>query len=703
MGDFTKRVRDGEITGPLRRAFTKEKWTRAFGDAPAPDVTDHTTHDAGLAIHEKLGAIRAVLKLSSSDEISATTKLRAFLAIANYDFFVTRDKTTLAVEKFQAEREGGPEEVYAMEEMAGVKLSLPGGFEFLPNEVVESLVDGIELPIRVVLQAKPSLAGNPRMNQIQWTEVAHELNLGILYRFTEDVWDDCLWNSYRMVEKGRIKVFLPQDADVIRAYRIGLARRTSLWTAFAIMATQFQQEALARGSRLRVREVCGIERQGKRQIIKVSRHGDSTEIIEELTVLRAHATEPYYGELLEERLETLQGLTLSALIDAWTVLSRAAHVLVQSIGDKHARNLGDDRAHTWLPEYVPTLQVDALVNALAAAAGIKRPQGRRIVEFFTFRGEPGQEVWAQPLVPVGPDTVAPIFAAVVSPNLRRLVDVWMRQAGVDLGRRGAAFEAHIRKLVVEAIGRSKLLSPASTCIKDDYTFRPPDSREEQIDLVFSIGNTVFVAEAKCILEPTDAKGIAMHRKTVMGAAEQALRKAKALKDHRAAFMADVKRLGMDLTEGFKIVPLVVVSTSTHVGIPAKEVSVIDEYILGRFLDGELEDIAYQPMAPSSSKRSKTIFYSTAAEAEERAQAYFGSPPQMKRFIDGIRGRVVPIYAANESDWPGYIVTMECVAGGVPLSLQEQANSAIDSDPDAPTADEGQAGQRDQGAPSSQGA
>jgi hypothetical protein len=620
------------------------------------------------------------MKLSSSDEISATTKLRAFLAIANYDFFIAHDKTTLAVEKFQAEREGGLEEIYAMEEMAGVKISLPCGFDFLPNEVMEALVDGIELPIRVVLQEKPSLSGNPRMNQIQWAEAAHELNLGILYRFTEDIWNDCLWNSYRVVEKGRVKVFLPQDVDVVRAYRIGLARRTSLWTGFTIMATRFQREALARGSRLRVREVCGIERRGKRQIIKVSKHGDSTEIAEELTILRAYATEPYYGELLEEHLASLQGLTLSALIDAWTVISRAAQVLVQSVDKKHARSLGDDRAHTWLPEYVPTLQVEALVNALAAATGIKRPEGRRIVEFFTFRGEPGQEIWAQPLVPVGPDTVAPVFGAVVSPNLRRLVDVWMRQAGVDLGRRGAAFEAHIRKLVVEVIKRSKLLSPIATCINEDYTFRAPDSREEQIDLVFSIGNTVFVAEAKCILEPTDAKGIAMHRKTVMGAAEQALRKVRTLKDHPAAFMADVRRLGMDLTEGFKVVPLVVVSTSTHVGVLAKEVSVIDEHILGRFLEGELEDIAYQPMAPSSSKLYKTVFYSNATEAEERAQAYFASPPQLKRFIDGVRGRVVPIYATNESDWPGYVVTMECVAGGVPLSFQEQASWAINQKP-----------------------
>lgn len=678
MGEFTKRVRDGAVAGPLRRAFTPDKWDRAFNELAAPDGVDYEVHAAGLALHRKLEAIRGVLKLSSSAEISATTKLRAFLAIANYDFIVTRDKTRIAVKKYQAERERESDENYAMEELATVKLSLPGGFEWLPNEVVESLVDGIELPIRVVLQSKPDLAGNPRMNLVDWTEASLELNLGIMYRFAEDIWDDCLWNSYKMVDKGQIRVFLPQDIDVVRAYRIGLARRASLSSAFSIMAGNFQRQALANGGRLRIRDVCGIERQGKRQVIKVSKHGVSTSAIEELAVLRALATEPYYDELLEEPLDSLQGLTLSALIDAWTVMSRAAHVLADSVGERHAGNIGDDRVHSWMPEYAPTLQLDALVDALATAAGIGKPEGRRIIEFFTYRGEPGQEIWAQPLVPVGPGTVAPVFAAVISPNLRRLVDVWLRQAGVDLGRRGPAFEAHIRALVIEAIGRSKVLSPVAACIKDDYTFRPSSGREEQIDLLFSIGNSVFVAEAKCILEPTDAKGTAMHRRTVIGAAEQALRKAKAIVDNRDEFAADARRHGLHLTGEFKVLPLVVVSTTTHVGVSAMDVPVIDEFILGRFLDGELEDIAYQPSDPSSSKRFKTIFYANAIEAEERAAGYFAAPPQMKRFIEGMIGRIVPIYAANEDDWSARIVTLECKPDGTPLSLSTATASAIDA-------------------------
>lgn len=677
MGKFTKEVRDGAIAGPLRRAYTPDKWQQEFDSQPEPDAIDHDTYAAGLVLHEKLAAIRGVLKLSSSDAISATTKLRAFLAVANYDFFVARDKTKSAIEKFIAEREDDSKEVYTMEEMEGLKLNLPGGFDWMPNEIIESLVDGIELPIRIVLQSNPSLTGSPRMDQVQWIEAGLELNLGVLYRFAEDVWNDCLWNSYKLVDKGRLKVFMPQDVDAIRGHRIGLARRASLASGFSIMATHHQRRALASGARLRVREACGIERQSKRQVIKFAKNGFASEFMQELSVLRTYAAEPYYEALLGERLESLQGLTLSALIDAWTVVSCVTHVLVQSIGEKHTRNIGDDRVHVWMPEYAPTLQVDALVDALAIAAGIRKPEGRLIVEFLTFRGKSGQEIWAQPLVPVGPGTVTPVFAAIVSPNLRRLVDVWMRQAEVDLSRRGPAFETHIRGVVTVAIGQSRHLSSVAACVKDDYTFRPEGGRDEQIDLIFSIGNMVFVAEAKCILEPTDAKGIAMHRKTVLGAAEQVLRKVKSLEDNRVAFVADVRRFGMRLADDFKVRPLVIVSTSTHVGIPALSVPVIDEFILGRFLDGELEDFAYQPNDPDASQRFKKLFYSNAIEAEERAPDYFASPPQMQRFIEGVRGRVVPIYAASDTDWVGRIVTMECVAGGFPLSLKDQMTSTVD--------------------------
>jgi hypothetical protein len=672
MGEFTKRVQSGQIAGPLRRAFTHLDWTKAFNAAGHPDNTDQCVYDAAVVLHSKLENIRSRLKLSSSPNLSATTKLRAFVASVNHNYLIARTKTRDAMNKAGAERAKQGSEGFRIEEfIQKVKLELSGGFQWSLDEVVESLVDGIEVPVRFALQGAPNLAGNPRMNQVEWRDISLELNLGIMFRHAEDIWGDCLWNKYKVVDKDHIKVFVPYDADAKRGFVVGIARRTSLAMGYALMATKFHREMMARGRLPHIYEVHAIEQQGKRQVIKVSKAGDQTQALEELVVMRGYANEPYYSELLEENLPQLGGLTLSVVLNAWVVISSAALLLVESIAAKAVVPAKPDSpAHTWLPEYAPVLQVDALAQALSSAAGIKPADSKRLIEFFTFRGQPGQEIWASPLVPVGLTTVAPVFAAVVSPNLRRLVDVWMRQVGIDLEKRGPAFELHVRANVLQSIAASKVLADHAVCIKDDYTFKPTSGRDEQIDLLFVIGSTVFLGEAKCILEPTEAKGVAMHRKAVLGGAEQALRKAKALMDNRKEFVSDVKRFGIDLTPDFSVLPLVVVSTSTHVGVPANGVPVIDEYILEKFLEGELEDVAITGNDFEIQKTVKTIFYTSAADAQAKAPQYFAAPPQVKRLLNGLKARVVPLHAINEHDWEGFVITLECVfsQGDVPTEV-----------------------------------
>lgn len=667
MGQFTDRVQSGEIPGPLRRNFTPGGWDRVFAASCNPDEHDRCIHEAALVIYSKLESIRSRLKLSSSNILSATTKLRAFVAGANHNFLIASRQAKEALSKAGAERETSGVEGFRPEQLlAEVKIKLKGGFEWSPDEIVESIVDGIEVPVRFALQGRPSLAGNPRMNQIEWSDIALELNLGVMFRHAENLWDDCLWNGYRVINKDSLKAFIPQDLDVAKGHVIGQARRFTLAMGYKFMATKYHRGLLARGLLPRLHEVRAIEQHGKRQVLKISKPGEHTETQENLLVMRGYVTEPYYSELLEEALPSMGGLTLSSVLDAWTIISRAAQVLVEHLTEKEARLNPDSPAHTWLPEYAPTLQVDALVQALSAAAAIKPADGKRLVEFFTFRGTAGQEIWASPLVPVGEKTVSPVFGAVIFPNLRRLVDVWMRQLGIDLGRRGPAFEAHVRTSVSQSIACSKVLAGQSICIKDSYTFRPVAGRKEEIDLLFVIGSTVFLGEAKCILEPTDAKGIAMYRKTVLGAAKQAKRKAQALIENRDAFVADVKRFDIDLPRDFTVVRFVIVSSATHVGIPADGVPVVDEYILDRFLAGELDDVAVNGRDLQIQEQVKTIFYTDVADAQAKAPRYFAEPPQVQRLLEGLVERFVPMYPIDDQDWRGVVMTLEClpIRGGL---------------------------------------
>lgn len=672
MGEFTTRVQSGVILGPLRQKFTQIVWKKEFTAINAPDDNDQRIYDAALVLHSKLESIRSRLKLSTSSTLSATTKLRAFVAAVNHNFVVVRTKTREAVAQAGAERAKQTPEGFRPEQLlAEIKLDLPGGFQWSPDEIIQSLVDGIEVPVRFALQKNPSLAGNPRMNQIEWSDIALELNLGIMFCFAEDLWDDCLWNRCKVIDKGDVKAFVPQDIETLKGFAMGIARRNSLAMGYSVMATKFHRHMVDRGSLPRIREVRSIELQGKRQVIKISKVGEPTRAQEELLVLRGFANEPYYSELLEEPLMQLGGLTLSDVLNAWIVIAGAALALADSIAAKELRPaIPDSPAHTWLPGYAPVLHIDALVQALFSAVGVKPSDGKRLIEFFTFCGQTGQEIWASPLVPVGQMTVAPVFAAVVSPNLRRLVDVWMRQLGIDLGKRGPAFEAHIRISAQQSIASSKILAGHCVCLPNDYTFKPSSGRNEQIDLLFVIGSTVVLGEVKCILEPTEAKGLAMHTKTVLGAAEQAKRKSQALKDNRNDFVADAKRFGIDLPQDFTVVPLVVVSTSTHVGVPADGVPVIDEYILEKFLEGELVDVAITGDDFEIQKKVTTFFYTDIDDAQVKAPLYFATPPQVQRLLDGITARVVPLHAIDEQDWTGLVISFECIPSsqGDPLTM-----------------------------------
>lgn len=661
MGEFMRRVQADEVPGPLQRKFTPEHWKKALAAVDAPDEADKDLYSAGLAIFEKMNNIRALLKLSTSSTLTASTKLRAFVAAANHNFLLAREKTREAIAAAGEKRAELAPDGFRVEQLLDVKLELPNGFKASPDEVLEGLVDGVEVPVKVALQTNPDLSGNPKLDQVKWGDISIELNLGMFFRYAEDLWDDCLWNGYRLVEaKGR-RLFMPTDMDLKRGHAMGVVRRQALGMQFAITSSAIVREMAARGRLPVMREVKAIAREGRRQVIKLGRGEEFTKAQEEFALMRGYASEPYYSELLGEELPTLGGLRLIDVLNAWVVVSQASLVLVDSVAKSQSLKPKEDAPpHTWLPDYVPVLQVGALVEALTAAAGINPAAGKKLVEFLTYKGEAKTEIWAKPLVPVGPSTVAPLFAAVVSPNLRRLIDIWMRYAGVDMARRGPAFEAHIRADVVEGIGKSKVLAGHAAAVPEDYTFTPPGQQGVQFDLVFVIGSTVLIAETKCILEPTEAKGIANHRKTVMEAADQVLLRQQVLQANRERFIADMKtRFGIDVPDNFTVVSFIVVSTATHVGVPAKGVPVVDQYILNRFLEGELDDIAVRGENHEVVRTVKNVFFTSVEEAQSRAAQYFAAPPQLQRLIKGVSGRIVPLPAVSEGDWDALVAVLQC--------------------------------------------
>lgn len=651
MGEFIQLVRKSVALSPRRGVFSVAHWEHAFGSVGTPDADDRSLYAAGVALFQKMERIRRQASDLPLSELTKSTRVRACVALANAETMRVRDKADAATIEALSAPDLTPDSSLLTTAL-GIKLETRDGTSWYPAEIVEAVVDGIQIPIAVALRESEGW-GTPRMGEVPWSAVAHELNLGITYRFAEDVWDDCLWNDYRMTEHPYGKIFGPTRPEFQEAQIIGVTRRHAIYMSAEMLGSEAQRTVDALGLPPRVRPVTGIRREGKRQVIQLGAAIGAGRNSATLWTLSALATEPYYEELFDEPIEQLDGLSLGHVLDAWMVIAQTSHLLSSRL------DRGPPSGEVNLADFAPTLQVDAITRALSTAAGVGPSGARHLLEFLTFRGRSGQELWAQPLVPVSDRAVSPLFGALHAPALRRVVDVWMRQLGFDMARRGPAFEQYVRNEVAHGIGHSSHLGRSARAVTLAMTFHAGSGQTHELDLVFAVGNTVFVGECKCILEPTDAKSIAMHRKTVFEAAEQVQLRVESIRAHRERFAQQVKAFGLELSGDFEVLPLVVVSTTAHVGVPVGDVPVIDILILTRFIDGFIENVAVFGEERTVARQQITDLYRSADDAERVAAVYFSRPPQIVPYRAGLQPRLVPLHRVAEDDWTGAVVVIDC--------------------------------------------
>ncbi|MGJ7531184.1 hypothetical protein [Variovorax sp. GB1P17] len=682
MGEFAKRVRANKIQGPLRKGFNPQAWASALEDC-GNQPEDQRLHAAGLEINKKLSTIRANLKISTNNDLNATTKVRALVACSNHDYRILSDRTPEVLEAATAKQvENGDGEPVLMHKLMATKVRLPGGASYSPDAVAEGLVDGLQVPLRVILEEDPKLSGNLQVS-LDWREAMFELNLGLLYLLAEDLWNDCVWNGYELQVEEGLRKFRPTKPRWQARYAMGRARGRNLAVEFMKQALDAQSQfpPFEKAFRPVVEDVKRIEKMGRRQQLVLTKTEDSSEEHKYLLALRAYATEDYYEDLLAMPRKELAGLTLADAMNAWTIISRCSDLLLGAVKQRHQYTKDDeeDDGSSWLPAYVPTLQRDALIEGFMQGGNVSRAGAIALLEFMTYRGRQGQELWAQPLVPVGQQTLTPVFGAAQSPNLRRIVDIWLRQLGIDLALRGPAFEKHIRAKVAESIEQSPKLAAVSQCLDKSFSFTAPGEQTEEVDVVFSIGRLLFLCELKCILDPTEPKAIAMHRETLTAAAAQITRKAAAANKHKGEIRKTLGRAGFLLPENFEICTLVVTNGATQTGMPIDGVPIVDELIIDKFFAGELVDARLEDHEGNVLKETKTIFYTDEETAQEGAQYYFLNPQAMVFLRQGIKVAWYPLHPVTDDDWAGAFAMVECVPK-LPAHVEAEVFGAAAQEP-----------------------
>ena len=655
MGKFVKAVQTDAVTGPLRRKFTIKTWMAASEEL-GEDEADKSLTEAALLISSKADRIRAAQTLTFSKQFNATSKVRAFVALANCELCTVQRKTQEAMEALaQGNAEGGSKNPLFADQLLGVKMPTPSGADFSPDEIIQSVVDGLQMPLRCILESSPRPEGRPNLSDIDWNTVQLDANLSLTYIHLESIWDECLWNDYRVVKSEDTAVFFPNTRLWPKVEVVSRYRQNRLKNEAMVRSNHLQKGMLHMGltnprERLRVKS---ISRNGKRDEIAMGWFEREDERYRNLLTMRAIASELYYVDLLDSPREVLRGASLNDLLSAWTVVQGVVELLCNEVKDSWIANPNEPK--TWIPRYCTVVQIEALVRALVLASGRTYQQANALVEFLIFRGYEGQELWAQPLVPVSATGIAPLFAATQYPNLNRVIDVWLKQLGEEMSIRGSYFENHVRDAVTESIAESPLLGK-SKVVDRSFTFYPPVGREEEVDLLFAVGNTLIVGEVKCFREPTEAKEMARHRDKVVGAVAQVKRKAQAIEQHKNAFR---EQAGFDMAADFSVKPVVVLNNAFGVGFSQEGVAVVDLYILERYFDGKLVNVASQDAVRGFAPLKATSFYESAEGAEKNISLYLDSPPQVGDLRGSTKLRWIPIPSVHDRDWSGVLVTFSC--------------------------------------------
>lgn len=653
MGKFLKKVRHGEIDGPRKRTFTPDLWKAAFEQHSSGDEEDVLLLSSGLRIHTKLAAIRGVLSKSRLRNLSTVALGKVLVATANHQYEALLHQVRQTNAAIANNKQLMGVDVLTL---AGAQVKVANGESFAVDAALTSLLDGIRVPLKVALQGRKK-AGLESLSDAPWNDVLLEMNLGILYEQFEGLWEDCVWSTYAIVGKGRQVVALPKNPEAKRGRHASQLRQVALGIEATSYVKRAFEQANALGVRGKLKEVQSVEIDGDNQKIVL---GPSAKDPHSQAFLYAHflmACPEFLSSLLSEPRERLAGLSITQLFDGWMVIANAAAALWQKSSPLlQSPQTTLKNEYSDMNDYIPFLDKHVLANAIHEASGVHRAGAAAIVDFLTFDGTNSQDFFTQPLVKVDDSTKLYLVAgAIVSPpNMRYVAERWIAQLGGDLESRGLAFELHIRNVLLEAVATSPQLFEAAKVVPEDYTFRCADERFAQMDSLFCVGSSVFVVEAKCILEPVDASSTGTHRVALEHAAVQAKFRIGLIEEFREHFIGEMKRFGWTLPSDFRIYPLIAVSTWAHVGVVVDSVPVVDELVFQRFFAGKYSRVVLQADM-TVAERIEKVLYESAEEAEFTAARYFEAPPQLKQYSDNLKLRKFPLYAVADDDWYGAMV------------------------------------------------
>ncbi len=619
---FIEQIRNSKIKHPTQVGFSLKKWEKAFNKIQDKSKRDKNIYEAGKYFYDFLNKIRKAISQYNDKNIGREKLIRSYVGLINRDYVVGSE----ALKKQMKSNK----DVKTLKSL--IDRDLPVG----PNEmnvnvmnVIESSLDALKYPLSEAFNFEGEKSQG-RIDDLKLLDnLRVKINFASLYNIISTFWSECLWNDWFIKFDDDIEIIVPAKSDQHISRVISEHRWESLTSEMAYHTISFWKK-LPESKRMMLsseQQIIGITKQKKKKTFDLGKSDNEEDLVIGMAMAIA-AEEIYWNDILEQPLPNYPDLKIRDLMKVWEILYSFGRVA----NNRLSTNIEVRKINT-LVQYAPKFSLKELHSTLKKVTGFSKEKISIILDICSFDGDVRQDLWLKPIIPVGNNSFCALMPSLLVTNRIRLIESWMKEGGVDLDKRGYAFENHVRSDIKRAFEKSELMSDAY--IHEKSMKFSDGATEEEIDFICIIGSLIVVGEIKCSLFPTEPIEIYRFFQILESASEQASRKAEFVKNNIHKLLekinGDVPPRGLN---EYKIEPIVMTNLTYGSGLELNNVPITDMRILLKYIKGE--QLVFSSSSDDSNSRKKTKFYSTQNEAEENFIPFLKNPLSVrlcKNFLD----------------------------------------------------------------------
>ncbi len=326
--------------------------------------------------------------------------------------------------------------------------------------------------------------------------------------------------------------------------------------------------------------------------------------------LLCYGGSPHIAALISQKSSLLEGRTALDAILVWELLHGICYQVLESFEKGNIELLFNSSL---------SLHRLDLVEVIRQSIGCTYAQSNIFVAIFMHSGRSRDGVWFKPLVRINDDHVSLNLASILSSAPMRIIETVLRELDIPIKVKGDLFEEFIREKLQTLLEANP---NATDFFVKRFSFKKrfEKNREIELDIVFRVNETLFIAEAKSEFTPTTARS----RTEFFDEVAKGIRKLKG----KVAYLKSINFDFSNLVDGKTISNVILFGLTDQLhltGVKIDDVPVIDWTALNIYFDRNKVPLGSTNIGQKRTSELEITYYDDPVSFGTNLVAYLYEP------------------------------------------------------------------------------